>query len=110
MASSRRHITNQLNGLSHLLYMEIDNKKLRMVSEKADMVIDTPTNKQIRKFIAKGDRISYVGTDNKYRSGGFIMSVAEDGSSMTISGGNLKWTLKTDMIDTIYLVKKNSED
>ena len=90
--------------------MEIDNRKLRMVAEKADMVIDTPTNKQIRKFIAKGDRVSYVGTDNKYRSGGFIMSMAEDGSSMAISGGNLKWTLKTDSIDTIYVAKKNVDE
>lgn len=90
--------------------MEIDNKKLRMVADKADMVIDSPTPKQIRKFIAKGDRISYIGTDNKYRSGGFIMSIAEDGSSVAISGGNLKWTLRTDMIDTMYVAKKNSED
>jgi hypothetical protein len=29
---------------------------------------------------------------------------------MTISGGNLKWTLRTNAIDTIFIVKRNVED
>ena len=90
--------------------MELDARKLRKVAEKADIEIENPTRKQILKHIEIGDRVSYIGIDNKYRSGGFIMSVAEDGSSMAISGGNLKWTLKTPSIDTMYVVKKNVED
>ncbi len=90
--------------------MEIDPAKLRAVADKADIEIDRPTKKQILKHLDSGDRISYVGVDNKYRSGGFIMSIAEDGSSMTIRGGNLKWTLRTNAKDTIYIVKRNVED
>lgn len=90
--------------------MELDERKLRDVSEKADMEIETPSKRQIIKFIKKGDRVSYIGKDNKYRSGGFIMSVADDGSSMAIMGGNFRWTLRTETIDTIYVVKKNTED
>lgn len=90
--------------------MELDERKLREVSDKADLEMEEPTKRQILKFIKKGDRVSYIGTDNKYRSGGFIMSIAEDGSSMTISGGNFRWTLKTSNIDTIYVVKKDMEE
>lgn len=90
--------------------MELDARKLRKVEEKADMVIESPTKKQVVKFIEPGDRISYIGTDDKYRSGGFIMSVAEDGSQMAVSGGSLKWTLRTDKIDTVYLVKKKTDE
>lgn len=90
--------------------MELDEKKLRAVADKADLEMEEPSKRQILKFIAKGDRVSYIGTDNKYRSGGFIMSIAEDGSSMAISGGNFRWTLKTSNIDTIYVAKKNVEE
>jgi hypothetical protein len=89
--------------------MELDERKLRQVSEKADVEMEEPTKRQIIKFIKKGDRVSYIGRDNKYRSGGFVMSVAEDGSSMALSGGNFRWTLRTETIDTIFVVKKNSE-
>jgi hypothetical protein len=90
--------------------MEINSKKLKEVEKKSDMVIESPTPKQILKYLARSDRISYIGADNKYRSGGFIMNIAEDGSSVSISGGNLRWTVKTDNLDTLFIVKRNNED
>lgn len=90
--------------------MELDDAKLRELSEKVDMEIEMPSNRQILKYIEAGDRVSYIGRDNKYRSGGFIVSIADDGSSVVIRGGNFRWTLKTAMIDTIYIVKKNVAD
>jgi hypothetical protein len=90
--------------------MEINSKKLKEVEKKSDMVIENPTAKQILKYLARSDRISYIGVDNKYRSGGFIMNIAEDGSSVSISGGNLRWSVKTENLDTLFIVKRNNED
>ncbi len=72
------------------------------------MVIDNPKPSQIKKHLAPADRISYIGTDGKYRSGGFVIRLAEDGSSIGLSGGNLKWTLQTEKIQTIFIVKKDT--
>jgi hypothetical protein len=70
------------------------------------MVIDNPKPSQILKHLKPADRISYIGTDGKYRSGGFVIRLAEDGQSISLSGGNLKWTLYTEKIQTIFIVKK----
>ena len=80
--------------------------RLREVEDKADIVLDRPRPNQIKKYLAVGDRVSYVGTDNKYRSGGFIMTISEKGNSMTISGGNLKWALSTSSIQQLFVSKK----
>jgi hypothetical protein len=85
----------------------IDPVKLKVVEDKADIVMDGPKPSQIKKHLKGGDRVSYVGTDNKYRSGGFVLSVAEDGSSFVISGGNLKWTLRTDKVSRLFIVQKD---
>jgi hypothetical protein len=86
--------------------MDINPRKIREVEERSDMVIDSPKPSQIVKHVKLGDRISYIGTDGKYRSGGFVMKIGDDGDSISLSGGNLKWTLYTEKIETIYLVKK----
>jgi hypothetical protein len=88
--------------------MQLDEEKLAQVEERSDVVIDEPTERQILKHVSTGDRISYIGTDNKFRSGGFVMRVADDGSNLSLSGGNLKWALKTERIQTIFIVKKNT--
>lgn len=90
--------------------MEIDKRKLKEVEDKADMVIDNPTPKQIIKYLAIGDRVSYVGKDKKYRSGGFIMTIVKDGSSFAISGGNLRWTVLTENMKSLIIFKKNVEE
>lgn len=84
----------------------IDPSKLKEVEDKADIVMEKPKDAQIKKFLKSGDRVAYVGTDNKYRSGGFIISIAEDGSNFVISGGNLKWTLQTSKVSRLFIVKK----
>jgi hypothetical protein len=81
-------------------------ERLAAVEEAADIVLDKPTDKQILKYLNSGDRISYVGKDNKYRSGGFVMNIAEDGSSFGLRGGNLRWTLATDKIKQLFIVTK----
>lgn len=84
----------------------IDPTKLKAVEDKADIVMEKPKNSQIKKFLKEGDRVSYIGTDNKYRSGGFVISIAEDGSSFVISGGKLKWSLSTSKVANLFIVKK----
>lgn len=84
----------------------VDPEKLKVVEDKADIVMDKPKPNQIKKHLKGGDRVSYVGTDGKYRSGGFVMSIADDGSSFIISGGNLKWTLRTDKVSRLFIVSK----
>jgi hypothetical protein len=84
----------------------VDPAKLKVVEDKADIIMEAPKPSQIKKHLKGGDRVSYIGTDGKYRSGGFIMSVAEDGTSFTISGGNLKWTLRTDKVARLFVVQK----
>jgi len=84
----------------------VDKKKIKEVEDKADIVMDEPTPKQILKFVNTSDRVSYIAKDNKYRSGGFVISVNPDGSSISISGGNLKWTLKTSNIKKLFVVSK----
>ena len=86
--------------------MEVDQRKIRQVEEKSDLVIDRPKASQIAKHLAPADRISYIGTDGKYRSGGFVMKIIDDGDAISLSGGNLKWTLYTQKIQTIFIVKK----
>lgn len=84
----------------------IDTSKLRIVEEKADIVLDNPKASQILKFVDVGDRISYVGSDDKYRSGGFIMTISPKGNSMTISGGPFKWAVSTSFIQQLFVFKK----
>jgi hypothetical protein len=84
----------------------VDPKKIKAVEEKSDIVIDEPSAKQIKKFLNPSDRVSYIGTDDKYRSGGFVMKVAEDGTSFSISGGNLQWTVRTSNLAKIFIVSK----
>jgi len=84
----------------------VDAKKIKAVEEKSDVVIADPTKKQILKFLKPSDRVSYIGTDDKYRSGGFVMKVAEDGSKFSLSGGNLQWTVLTSNLSKIFIVSK----
>jgi hypothetical protein len=90
--------------------MEIVKKKLKDIEEKADIIIDDPTPKQILKHLAIGDRVSYVGKDNKYRSGGFIMTINGSGTTFAISGGNLRWSVLTDNLKSLFIFKKNVEE
>ena len=83
----------------------LDKELLKGVEEKADIVIDSPTPKQITKYVNTRDRISYIAkNDNKYRSGGFVINVKDDGEYVSLSGGNLKWTIKTSNIKKIFIV------
>jgi hypothetical protein len=84
----------------------VDPKKIRAVEEKSDIVMEDPKPKQITKFLNIGDRVSYIGNDDKYRSGGFVMTIAEDGSTFSISGGNLRWTVRTSNVAKIFIVSK----
>jgi hypothetical protein len=84
----------------------VDPEKIKVVEDKADIVMDSPKPNQVKKHLRAGDRVSYIGTDGKYRSGGFVMSIADDGSSFTISGGNLKWSLRTDKVSRLFVVQK----
>jgi hypothetical protein len=84
----------------------VDAKKIKAVEEKSDIVIADPTKKQILKFLKASDRVSYIGTDDKYRSGGFVMKIAEDGSKFSLSGGNLQWTVLTSNLSKIFIVSK----
>jgi hypothetical protein len=84
----------------------LDPAKLKVVENKADIVMDDPKPGQVKKHLKSGDRVSYIGTDNKYRSGGFVLSIAEDGSSFVISGGNLKWSLRTDKVSRLFIMQK----
>ena len=79
---------------------------LAEVEDKADITIETPSAKNIKKHVKLGDRVSYVAKDGKYRTGGFIVSLADDGSSMVILGGKLRWTLKASNIEQIFIVSK----
>ena len=90
--------------------MEIQKRKLKEVEDKADIVIDDPKPKQVMKHLAVGDRVSYVGKDNKYRSGGFVMKILDDGNSFAISGGNLRWTVLTSNLKSLIIFKKNVEE
>lgn len=90
--------------------MEVDPRKLNQVAEKADYVIEQPTPKQILKYLSKGDRIAYVGTDDLYRSGGFIMTISEDGKVFSLLGGKYRWSVRTENLDTIFITKKIRED
>lgn len=84
----------------------MDPKKIRAVEEKSDIVMEDPKPKQITKFLNSGDRVSYIGKDEKYRSGGFVMKIAEDGSTFSLSGGNLQWTVRTSNVAKIFIVSK----
>ena len=86
--------------------MQVDQKKIKEVEDKSDLVIDHPKPSQILKHLKPADRISYIGTDGKYRSGGFVMKLMNEGEAISLSGGNLKWTLYTNKIQTIFIVKK----
>lgn len=86
---------------------KIDKDLLKGVEEKSDIVIDSPTAKQITKYVNTRDRISYIAkNDNKYRSGGFVINVKDDGENVSLSGGNLKWTIKTSNIKKLFVVSK----
>jgi len=84
----------------------VDPKKIKAVEERSDIVIDEPTAKQIKKFLKSGDRVSYIGQDEKYRSGGFVMKIAEDGTTFSLSGGNLQWSVRTSNLAKIFIVSK----
>lgn len=84
----------------------LDPAKLKVVEDKADIVMDDPKPTQVKKHLKVGDRVSYIGTDNKYRSGGFVLSMVEDGSSFVLSGGNLKWSLRTDKVRRLFIMQK----
>jgi RPA family protein len=85
---------------------EIDEEKLRAVEEKADVIIDNPKNKQILENVDNGDRVSYIGKDNLYRSGGFVLSVSREGDSMTLTTGSATWFVRTAKIATLFVVSK----
>jgi hypothetical protein len=84
----------------------VDPKKIRAVEEKSDIVMKDPTKKQILKFVKAGDRVSYIAKDGKYRTGGFVMTIAEDGSSFALSGGKLRFSVLTSNLSTIFIVSK----
>lgn len=81
-------------------------ERLQMVEEKADIVLQRPKPTQIKKYVSTGDRVSYVGNDNKYRSGGFVMTISEDGETMSLSGGRLRWSVSTSFIRQLFVSKK----
>lgn len=86
---------------------KVDKELIKAVEEKADIVIDMPTAKQVTKYVNTRDRISYIAkNDDKYRSGGFVISVKNDGEYISLSGGNLKWTIKTSNIKKLFVVSK----
>jgi hypothetical protein len=86
---------------------KVDKELIKVVEEKADIVIDMPTAKQVSKYVNTRDRISYIAkNDDKYRSGGFVISVKNDGEYISLSGGNLKWTIKTSNIKKLFVVSK----
>jgi len=86
---------------------KIDKDLIQDVEDKSDVVIDSPTAKQILKYVKTRDRISYIAkNDNKYRSGGFVINVKDDGENVSLSGGNLKWTIKTSNIKKLFVVSK----
>lgn len=86
---------------------KVDKELIKAVEEKADIVIDAPTAKQVTKYVNTRDRISYIAkNDDKYRSGGFVISVKNDGEYISLSGGNLKWTIKTSNIKKLFVVSK----
>lgn len=82
---------------------------LQQVEDKADVSIDNPTKRQILEYVKKGDRVSYVGKDKLYRSGGFVINVSKDGGSILLLGGPYKWTLNQSSIATIFVVSKNKD-
>jgi hypothetical protein len=84
----------------------VDPKKIKAVEEKSDIVMETPKPKQITKFLNVGDRVSYIGNDEKYRTGGFVMTIADDGSTFSLSGGNLRWSVRTSNLLKIFIVSK----
>ena len=86
--------------------MKIDPKKLEEVAERADYVIESPTAKQILKYLDVGDRISYVGTDKSYRPSAFIMAIHDGGKTFAVYGGTLRWSVRTNEIDRIFIFKK----
>ena len=82
---------------------------LRGVEDKADVSIDNPSKKQILEYVHQGDRVSYIGKDRLYRSGGFVINVTKDGSSILLLGGPYKWTVKQSFLATIFVVYKNKD-
>jgi hypothetical protein len=90
--------------------MQVNPRKIKEVEDRSDIVIDYPKPAQILKHLRTRDRVSYIGTDDKYRSGGFVIAIAEDGSSISLSGGNLKWTIKTPKIATIFIVSNDKDE
>jgi hypothetical protein len=79
---------------------------IKKVEESADYVLEEPSENDILDYVRTGDRISYIGMDKLYRSGGFVTKVAEDGSSLAITGGPYKWTLRQSFIKKIFVSNK----
>ena len=84
----------------------VDRSKIVEVEEKADIIVDQPTAAQIGKYLKSGDRVSYIGRDNLYRSGGFVTRIAADHESFGIKGGPYSWTLQRKNIRTLFVVSK----
>jgi hypothetical protein len=84
----------------------IDRQRIREVEDKADYAYDNPSAETIKSKIKTGDRVAYIGSDNLYRSGGFIVRIADDGNSITIKGGPYTWTLQRRNIKTIFITSK----
>jgi hypothetical protein len=84
---------------------------LSRVEDKADVSIDNPTKKQILEYINVGDRVSYIGKDKLYRSGGFVIKIDADGGGFVLMGGPYKWFVKQSSLATIFVVykKQNGE-
>jgi hypothetical protein len=85
----------------------VDKQRIREVEDKADYVYDSPSAATIKSKIKLGDRVAYIGSDNLYRSGGFVVRVAQDGSAIGIKGGPYTWTLQRRNIKTIFITSKN---
>jgi len=90
--------------------MKIDPKKLEQVADKADYVIEEPTAKQIVKYLDVGDRISYVGKDKSYRPSAFIMAIHDNGNTFAVYGGTLRWSVRTENVDRIFIFKKVQDE
>jgi hypothetical protein len=84
----------------------VDRSKIVGVEEKADIIVDQPSPAQLAKYIKSGDRVSYIGKDNLYRSGGFVTRIAKDYESFGIKGGPYAWTLQRKNIRTLFVVSK----
>lgn len=84
----------------------VDRSMIKEVEQKANYTLVSPTAAMIRNYVKSGDRVSYIGRDNLYRSGGFVTRIAADHESFGIKGGPYSWTLQRKNIRTLFVVSK----